>query len=122
MTEREFWLFLKESIAVNGRMNMVSGCIDNGNHQVSENGNYLSGHSVLFEGHDKIPVNRLKEFGQLLYDPMTSTRTKEAILMILAHHPTRDALNILRAYNKNPDRELRYFAKTALWECEIWNK
>ena len=122
MTERDFWLFLKQSIAAQGRMNMVSGCIDSDNREVSENGVYLSGHSVLFNGHDRIPIDKVKDIGHLLSDPIVSICAKEVILMLLAHQPTKCALNILRTYNKNPDKELRYFAETALWECGIWNE
>lgn len=79
MTETEFWLFLKQSIAVNGRMDMVSGCIDGNNGEISRNGSYLSGHAVLFNGHEKISENKIKDIGNLLFDPMVSNRAKEAI-------------------------------------------
>ena len=42
--------------------------------------------------------------------------------MILAHHVSREALNILKAYNKCPDVELAIFAELALQECEMWNE
>lgn len=122
MTEKEFWVFLKESVNANGRMDMVSGCTDVNNRHVAKNGDYLSGHSVLFNGHDRIPKNTVTDIGNLLFELTVSIKAKETILMILAHHPTKNALKILRRYNKNPDKELRCFAEIALWECGVWNE
>jgi hypothetical protein len=51
-----------------------------------------------------------------------SGQAKEAILMILAHYPKKVALNILRGYNNSPDKELKYFAETTLWEYRMWNE
>ena len=54
-------------------------------------------------------------------DRNVSHRTKEAIIVLLAHMPVKSALAILRRYNNNPDKELEIFAKIALDECEMWN-
>jgi hypothetical protein len=122
MTEKEFWAFLKMSIAVNGRMDQVSGYIDSDNRDIQENGRYLGGHSVLFNGYDNLPEDRIKEIGSILFDPVVSKSAKEAVLMILAHYPKRCALKLLDRYNRNPDKELKYFAEIALWECRMWNE
>lgn len=122
MTEIEFWAFINTAIAVKGRMKQVSGYMDKDNQNIQENGRYIGGHSALFNGHDKLSKNKIEEIGSLLFDSSVSKNAKEAILMILAHYPRKVALDILREYNKNPDKELIYYAKTALWECHIWNE
>ncbi len=122
MTEKAFWAFLNMAIAVKGRMNQVSGYTNSNNLNIHENGQYLSGHSLLFNGHDKLSEERIEEIGSLLFDPIVSKPAKEAVLTILAHHPKRCALNILSRYNKSPDKKLSYYAKTALWECRMWNE
>ena len=122
MTENMFWSFLKVAIAEKGRVNQAFGCMDSDEQDVNETECYIGGHSVLFNGHDLLSEDRIEEIGGLLFDPAVSRQAKEAILMILAHCPKKVALNILRRYNKNPDKELKYFAETALWECRIWNE
>jgi len=121
MTEKAFWAFLNVASAIKGRMNQVSGYIDNNDCDIRETGRYMGGHSVLFKGYDKLPEERIEEIGNLLFDRSVSRETKEAVLMLLAHYPKKCALNILRKYNSKPDKELTYYAKTALWECQIWN-
>ncbi len=121
MTEKAFWEFIRMAIA-KGRMDQVSGYIDSDDQDIHENGRYVGGHSVLFEGYDRLPKERMDQIGGLLFDPSVSKQAKEAVLMLLAHYPKRCALNILRKYNSNPDKDLAYYAKTALWECQMWNK
>lgn len=122
MTEKTFWAFLDMAIATKGRMKQVSGYIDSDDRNINENGRYLGGHSVLFKGYDRLSEERIEEIGGLLFDQSVSKQAKEAVLMLLAHYPKRCALNILRKYNSNPDKELAYYAKTALWECHMWNE
>lgn len=122
MTEKAFWEFLKMAIAIKGRMNQVSGYIDRDGQDIHETGRYIGDHSVLFKGYDRLSEERIEEIGALLFDQSISKQAKEAVLMLLAHYPKRCALNILRRYNSNPDKDLAYYAKTALWECQMWNK
>ena len=122
MTEKGFWAFISMAIAVKGRMNQVSGYVDSDGQDINENGRYLGGHSVLFKGYDKLSEEKIEEIGSLLFDSSVSGQAKEAVLTLLAHYPKRCALNILRRYNKDPDKDLAYYAKTALWECHMWNK
>jgi hypothetical protein len=49
-------------------------------------------------------------------------RTKEAVLILLAHQISDAALTILTRFNLNPDKELRAFAKFALEESLMWNE
>ncbi|MBL7157226.1 MAG: hypothetical protein ISS92_03575 [Candidatus Omnitrophica bacterium] len=121
MTESEFWLFLELSRA--GRqIPVVSGYVDSNDESVQKAGKYIGGHSVLFKGHDKLPINVIHDMGGLLLARQTSHKAKEAILIILAHHPTVEALDILKRYNQNPDPALKYMAYFALDECLMWNE
>jgi hypothetical protein len=121
MTESDFWMFLEISRA--GRqMSMLSGYADSDNPVIQKANEYLGGHSVLFEGHDKLPISLVSDMGRLLLDRRISLRAKEAILVILAHHPTKEALGVLKKYDENPDKELRYTSRFALEECEWWNE
>jgi len=121
MTESDFWLFLE--ISKKGKqLPIVSGYQDCCDPAVQKAGEYLGGHSVLFEGHDKLPVSMISDMGRLILQSNVSLRAKEAILIILAHHPSREALNALKEYNKRPDKKLKYTAHFALQECEWWNE
>jgi len=121
MTEKEFWLFLNNALS-KGRVPQISGSIDCDDPQLQKASQYIGGHSILPEGYDKIPTGTILKMGELLLCGKASIPTKEAILMILAHHPTKEALDILKEYNKHPDKELRYVAQFALDECEMWNE
>jgi hypothetical protein len=119
MTEREFWVFMGKSLK-KGRIPMVSGCIDS--EGLEESSQYIGGHALLPPGYESISGATIIEFGELLRNESVATKTKEAILMILAHHVSREALIILKAYNKCPNEELAIFAELALQECEWWNE
>jgi hypothetical protein len=121
MTEKEFWVFLSSALE-KGRVPQISGYIDTDNALVRENVKYISGHSILFAGHDKLSDPMIRELGELMFNPSTSLKAKEAIMLILAHSPTKSALEALKAYNRNPDHVLSYFAQCALDECKWWNK
>ena len=121
MTEKEFWVFLKKSLA-KGRAPQISGCLDSDDRLIRGTGQYFGGHSVLFDGHDKLAEDVIMEMGDLILSYKITLRAKEAILMILAHHPSKEALQALTTYNKNPDKGLEYTARFALEECEWWNE
>lgn len=72
--------------------------------------------------YDKIQIEKIVEMGQLLQSKDAAIPTKQAILILLAHHPSKEALGALRVYNKHPCEELKYFAQLALDECEMWNE
>lgn len=122
MTEKAFWAFLNTAIAVKGRIDQVSGYMDSNNQNICENSRYIGGHYVLPKGYDRLSEERIVEIGGLLFDRSISKQAKEAVLMILAHYPKRCALNLLSKYSRNPDQELAFYARTALWECQIWNE
>ena len=121
MTEGEFWMFLEENLR-RGRMDMMCGSIDSDDPVIQKTGQYIGGHSVLFKDHDKIAISKVFEMGALLADRSVSIEAKEAILMLLAHHPTTQALDALKRYSENPDKGLEIFASLALDECEMWNE
>ncbi len=121
MTEKEFWVFFNNSLA-KGRVPQVSGYVDSANKLIQSEGQYLAGHSVLFEGHDKIVKDIVVEMGDLIMVPGVSLQAKEIVLMTLAHHPSKEALRALTRYNKSPDKGLEYTSHFALQECEWWNE
>ncbi|MFC1589938.1 hypothetical protein ACFL42_00440 [Candidatus Omnitrophota bacterium] len=121
MTESEFWVYLK-AMQSKGRVEQVSGYIDTGGQATQAGGVYCGGHSVLFKGYDTIAKNIVIAMGDLLLNKAVSLQAKEVILMILAHHPSHEALFALELYSKAPNEELKYTAYFALEECRWWNE
>jgi len=119
MTEKEFWVFMEKSYE-KGRIMQVSGYVDSGG--LKECNQYIGGHALLPVDYKSIPKAIIIEFGGLLMDRSVTMKTKEVILITLAHHVSKEALNILKAYNKSPDAELAIFAELALQECTWWNE
>ena len=64
MTESDFWMFLTLS-QKRGQIPMASGYVDSDSHAIQKMGEYIGGHSVLFEGHDKLPVSMIQDMGRL---------------------------------------------------------
>jgi len=98
MTEKEFWAHFNRT-TVKGEK------VLKGEYKVSQ-----------------VSLKKIVEMGKLLMRKNVTTKAKQIILMTLAHSSTKAALNILKAYNKYPDKELKYFAEFALDECEMWNE
>ena len=121
MNEKEFWDFL-EGLQKKGRVEMISGSIDTGSGSMGAAGAYMTGHALLPAEHDNLSRETINGMGELLFIRNVDTKTKEAVLILLAHQPTKDALNVLEKYNRAPDRELMFFAKMALDECVMWNE
>lgn len=118
MSEQEFWQFL-EGLLAKGRVTQVIGAIGCAE---SQDCKYLHGHALLPKDYDKISEGDTIKMGSLLFESGVQLKTKEAILMILAHQPTEVALTLLARYNLNPDKELDFFAEMALEECAYWNE
>ena len=121
MTEKDFWVFLNGKLA-QGRLEQMSAVMYSDDPQVREAGKYIGAHSFLPKGYDKISAREIADMGRLLLGGMASVSTKEAIMVLLAHIPSKEALNILKTYNTLPDAELKLFAQMALDECEMWNE
>lgn len=120
MTERDFWLYLNSALT-RGREALISGTVDTSDPQERQMCNFITGHSFLPEGYDKIPLDKIMGMGLLLISKAANRRTKEAIMILLAHHPAEEALLALKAYNAKADRGLEIYAQMALDECEMWN-
>ena len=58
---------------------------------------------------------------RLLFEKGIQRRTREAIMMILAHHGSDAALDTLRMYSMRPNKGLEVFAGMALDECKNWH-
>lgn len=122
MNEKEFWQFLEKAWE-KGRAPQVSGTIDSPDPEIQAAGKYIgSGHALLPVDYQDIPTEILEGMGRLLLEGEPSFKTKEAIMVILAHQESKEALNFLKEYNRMPDHELKYYAKFALEECEMWNE
>ena len=121
VTEKEFWVFWNKSLA-KGRIPQISSYMDSDNKLGASVGEYFGGHSILFEGHSKLANDVIMKIGKLILYSEVTLQAKEAALMILAHHPSQEALQALTIYNKNPDKGLEHTAHFALEECEWWNE
>ena len=122
MTERELWQFLERSWQRKGRAAQISGMIDMPDDpQLQAQGEYIMSHTVLPNDYDKMPKEIIIKMGNLLFYREIKQKTKEAIMVILAHQKRKEALDILQRYNKMPDSGLEVFAEMALDECAGWN-
>ena len=122
MTEAQFWRFLEEVLwHVHGREPMMASTIDLPDPQLQGIGHYLMSHALLPKDCDRIPVEFIVCMGRLLPEKSLQHRTREAIMMILAHHGSDAALSALAMYNMRPDKDMEVFARMALEECKNWN-
>jgi hypothetical protein len=122
MNESEFWQFLKKSWE-KGRVPQVSGMMDSPDPEMRAAGEYMAGgHALLPVDYQNIPSEIIEGMGRLLLEGVSNRKTKEAIMVLLAHQESRKALNFLSRYNQDPDHELRYYARFALEECQMWNE
>lgn len=121
MGEREFWTYLGGMLD-KGRLDMACAIDAGGRTVLNEAEMFLAGHVYLPEGYERIPCNDIVRIGQLLFSPQVQLRTKQAVLILLAHHPSREALAILERFNAFPDMRLRIFGEMALDECRMWNE
>jgi len=121
MTEAQFWGFLERMWEEKGREAMMAGMVDNPDPQVQAMGHYIMSHALLPRDYDKIPVEVVAGMGRLLLEKGIQRKTREAIMMMLAHHGSDEALGALRKYNMKPNKGLEVFAGMALEECEGWH-
>ncbi|MBU1004336.1 MAG: hypothetical protein KJ561_00755 [Nanoarchaeota archaeon] len=117
MTEQEFWNFFKQR----GRAPMKLGYMDSEDPAVKAEMEYVGGHALLPKGYDELSESNIIDFGNLLFQDV-NLKTKETIIVILAHQTSETALTLLIKYNLKPDKELKAFAKIALDECLMWNE
>ena len=121
MTEAQFWRFLENLWRTRGREVMMAGMVDELDPQIQAAGHYIMSHALLPRYYNKIPVEVVASIGNLLLEKGIQRKTREAIMMILAHQGSETALDTLRKYNKRPNKGLEVFAEMALDECENWH-
>ena len=121
MTEAQFWRFLENLWRRRGREAMMAGMVDDPDSQVQAASHYIMSHTLLPRDYDKIPVDTVAGMGRLLLKKGIQRKTREAIMMLLAHHGSNEALEALAIYNMRPNNGLEVFARMALEECEGWH-
>ena len=116
MTETGFWQLLEKAWE-KGRTTMISECYTGPGGVDEQVAAYLSAHSHLPAHNESIPQDAITGMGKLLFEKKVKKKTKEAILILLAHREEPNALFFLRQYDKRPDKGLEIFSKMALQEA-----
>ena len=120
MTEIEFWANLNMLLS-KGRMDMRAFSVDCEKLGLNEAEMFISSHALLPKGYENLSLDNIQRMGMLLFRNGVQLRTKQAVLILLAHHPSREALAILEKFSLSPDQGLRIFSELALDECCMWN-
>jgi hypothetical protein len=121
MNEQEFWIFFR-NLQKSGKAEVIAGSFYSGKESADPYGNYITSHSMLPSGYQNLSQKTIEQLGSLLSFKNAAIKTKEVILLLLAHQPEKEALSILKNYNRYPDKELEIFAEMALDECLMWNE
>lgn len=121
MNEQEFWVFLKR-LWEKGRAKQAVMTVDQMDLRMQPVAEYMQGHALLPRDYDKIGLGDIAKIGGLLFKTGIRPKTKQAAMMILAHHPSEMALILLSKYSLAPDKGLELFAQMALDECAMWNE
>lgn len=122
MTERGFWNFMEAKWKKEGRTLQGSCVIDNSNPEIHALGQYIgSGHALLPKNYQDLSDYEIIGMGKLLFEKGVKIKTKEAVLILLAHQPSKTALGLLKRYCARPDSALVYYSQFAMDECEMWN-
>lgn len=122
MTENGFWNFMGKRWE-EGRAVQKSYVKDAPDPVGKAYGQYIgSGHALLPKNYQDLTPYDIVGIGKLLFERGVKIKTKEAILVLLAHQPSRIALNLIRKYTMKPDKTLKIYAELALDECEMWNE
>jgi hypothetical protein len=120
MTELEFWAYLNALLS-KGRIDMRMGRVDCDKLGLNEAEMFISSHVLLPKGYESLSLDNIRRMGMLLFRNGVQHRTKRAVLILLAHHPSKVALAILEKFSLLPDQGLRIFSELALDECRMWN-
>ena len=121
MLETQFWRFLENIWKTNGRETMTAGMVDSPDPKIQAMGHYIMSHALLPKDCDKIPFEAVIAMARLLIQKGIQRKTREAIMIILAHHGSEEALEALRMYNMRPNKGLKVFSEMALDECRGWS-
>ncbi|MFA5340015.1 MAG: hypothetical protein WC317_07725 [Candidatus Omnitrophota bacterium] len=122
MKETQFWAFLERMWEERGREPMMAGQIDDLNPNVQAVSHYIMSHALLPRDYANIHAEAITMMGRLLLEKGIQRKTREAIMIILAHHGSEAALYALRIYSVRPKPGLEIFSRMALEECESWQK
>ena len=80
---------------------------------------YVDSHRWLPLDHASLPVERIVAEGERLLSPDTSPGNQKRALMLLAHHPSQEALDALKRYRRTKlTPEMKTWARMAQSECE----
>lgn len=120
MLEIQFWKFLENLWKTNGREAMTAGTIDSPDPQIQAMSHYIMSHAMLPKDCDRISCEAIISMAGLLIQKGIQPKTREAIMIILAHNGTKEALEALRLYNMRPTKGLEVFSEMALDECRGW--
>ncbi len=120
MTENGFWNLLAQK-RQGGLVDAVVGRRMTEDGGMGQMGDYMEGHAGLPKDYDKLSQEEIIGMGKLLFQKDVIRKTKEMILLFLAHQDSMDALFFLREYNKRPEKNLSIFAEMALSESLMWN-
>jgi hypothetical protein len=118
MTEQEFWVFLERR----GKIQMLSRNIAIDDHEIDTAAGFINCHALLPKDYDNVSEEEIVNLGDLLFQNNLKQKTKEAILILLAHQVSDMAMAILTKFNLMPDEGLKVFARFALEESLIWNE
>jgi len=83
---------------------------------------YLEFHKRLPENYQKIPIEEIKIMGNSLFDAsIKEIEKRKEIIILLAHHGTIEALEILEKYLEQVENEeLAFWTQVAIDECKTF--
>jgi tetratricopeptide (TPR) repeat protein len=81
---------------------------------------YMKYHHKVEDVERKISSEELQKLREKLFDKNTSLEELKKILLVLAHQDTKEAMNLLKEYQKNPRPQLKSWVKLAKEECQIF--
>lgn len=119
MTLEEYGKLLSASVSQNITP-MVNFVDDPDSPRAKKMQEYIESHDLLPKNYEQTSKEEIVKKGKLLCKKKTKLSKKKYIIMLLAHHGSREALDALKTYNKNPDDELSTWAEMAIDECIIF--
>jgi hypothetical protein len=101
MTEQEFREY-SEKAHEKGRAPHVSMAMDNPDPETQAAGQYMGeGHALLPDDYQNMSESVILGAGELLFKEKTDLRTKETVLILLAHQPSEYSVNITKIRTRN---------------------
>jgi len=105
-----------------GLSGQIFGFDSSDNPQAQMATDYIKYHSKLPADYEKLPVEEIKEKGRLLLDPLfNDLENRKEIIILLAHHGSIEALEILQNYFEIAQaEELKFWTFLAIDECKAF--